>query len=350
MEKNSADSNIGMSKENFLRLIDYILVAVVVFILAIIGRVLIRNLNALNSSYETVINQMLKDVPKSEVEKARNYSTLLAFSRAKDFSNMKASAMFVGFLLIFTGALYLIKVFNLSYAINVQRDDLGTFSFNSNSPGLVMVTLGVGVMLCVLIIKTDVDFSFETGSSGKEQVTKELDSIMQFYLNQAQLEKEKPEEVIRCCPIVVGKFNESKKRKSTFVPRKTSSSIQSASDRVSSAKPLNDEDKTRFISFSDNAQLEGEQFNPQIQQLIALMKRNPTLKIRLRGKAEKGIPTEQAMLITVMVNSIKSVLVNNGIQHARIRVVSSGESNPLASDDSTEKIEHNGVVITYENQ
>ncbi|WP_448634599.1 hypothetical protein [Pedobacter panaciterrae] len=223
MEKDPADSNTGKSKRIFLHLIDYILVSVVVIILAIIGTVLLRNLNSLNSSYETVINQALKEAPKSEVEKAGNYSTLLAFSRAKDFSNMKASAMFVGFLLIFTGALYLIKVFNLSYAINVNKEDVGSVSFNSNSPGLVMVTLGVVVMLCVLIIKTDVDYSFETGSSGKERITKELDSIMQFYLNQAQFEKEKPEEVIRCCPFVMDKLNDSKKPKSTFVPRKTSS-------------------------------------------------------------------------------------------------------------------------------
>jgi len=331
-------------------LIDYILVSVVVIILAIIGTVLIRNLNALNSSYETVINQVLKDVPKSELEKAGNYSTLLAFSRAKDFSNMKASAMFVGFLLIFTGALYLVKVFNLSYAINVHKEDLGSFSVNSNSPGLVMVTLGVGVMLCVLIIKTDVDYSFETGNYGKEQITKELDSIIQFYLNQTQFKKEPPSEVIRCCPVIVDQSNDSARRIRTFVQKRKSSVKRPSGTRLSSVKLQNGADKKNFISFTNNAELEGEQSNPQIQQLIALMKQNPTLKIKLAGMAEKGTATEQAAMIKAMANFIKTLLVNNGIQHARIRVASQGESNPLASDDSNEEIERNGVAIIYENQ
>lgn len=349
MEKNSIDPT-RMNRAIPFRFIDYILIMVVIAILVIIGTVLIQNLNALNSSYEIVINQALKDAPKSEVEKAGNYSSLLAFSRAKDFSNIKASAMFVGFLLIFTGALYLIKVFNQSYEINVNRADVGSVSFNSSSPGLVMITLGVVVMICVLSIKTDVDYSFETGSSGKEQVTKELDYIIQFYLNQTRLKKELPPEVIRCCPVIVDQSNDSARGIRTFVQKRKSSVKRPSSSRLSSVKPQNGADKKNFISFTNNAELEGKQSNPQIQQLIALMKQNPNLKIKLAGMAEKETVAEQAMMIKAMVNSIKSLLVNNGIQHARIRVVSSGESNPVASDDSIDKIVGNGVAITYETQ
>ncbi len=326
-------------------LIDYILVAVVVIIITIIGTVLIENLRALNSSYNTVVNQVLKDVPKSEVEKAGNYSALLAFSRAKDFSNMKASAMFVGFLLIFTGALYLIKVFNLSYSINVNKADVGSMSVNSNSPGLVMVSLGVVVMLCVLLIKTDVDYNFETSGSGNGQGKKELDSIIQVYLNQVQVEKEVSDECVKCCPVVVEKSNNNKKRKSTIATGRPT--IQKTNWRLSLPSYIG---KNIFISFTDKAEMELEQSNPQIQQLIALMKQDPNLKIRLSGRVAKETVAEQAMMIKVMATTIKTLLANNGIQLSRIRVISHGESNPVASDDSTEKIEQNGVVITYENQ
>ena len=99
------------TKENIAKFtaIDWILIAVITIVLATAGTTLYQNLRSQNMVYDQMIMKMSnsKDIGNGDPTVA-----ILAFSRARDFANMKAASMLVGFLLIFTGALFLLKVFS----------------------------------------------------------------------------------------------------------------------------------------------------------------------------------------------------------------------------------------------
>jgi hypothetical protein len=87
-----------------------------------------------------------------------DHASILTYSRAWDFAVIKTSALFLSFLLIFTGALYILRVGESQFSIEAQKGDIKA-SLASTSPGLIMVTLGVFLVAFVLWNKTSVDYS-----------------------------------------------------------------------------------------------------------------------------------------------------------------------------------------------
>lgn len=163
------------NKKSGLDFIDIVLLSTVFLVLLSISIYLIRDMQGQNRTYEKIITHLLSvstiKQPMSHTEGGKtvvdtilyvgdeNNAAILAFSRAKDFANMKLASTLLGFLLVFVGALYLLKVFNLSYNASYESDAVGKVSLQTTSPGLVMITLGVAVIFVALLAKNVIDYT-----------------------------------------------------------------------------------------------------------------------------------------------------------------------------------------------
>jgi hypothetical protein len=85
-----------------------------------------------------------------------NPVAVIAYSRSLDFAIAKMSAICLGFLLIFVGALYVLRTADSDFALELEREDARA-SLQTSSPGLVMITLGVALVAIAILNKSDVD-------------------------------------------------------------------------------------------------------------------------------------------------------------------------------------------------
>jgi len=95
---------------------------------------------------------------------ADTVSLILVYSRAWDFAVTKTSALFLGFMVIYTGALYVLRSADTAYELSVgQGTQLGA-SLKSSSPGLMLVTIGALLVALVLHSRSEVGFQVSAGS------------------------------------------------------------------------------------------------------------------------------------------------------------------------------------------
>ena len=141
-----------MSKLSFTKRLDLAIllaVAVVLFSLLII---LASNLSFQYMNYRDGIKFALSD------PKYMDHASVLTYSRAWDFAVVKTSALFLSFLLIFTGALYVLRAGETNFELKAENADLKG-SLSLSSPGLIMITLGVLLVAYVLSNKTYVEYN-----------------------------------------------------------------------------------------------------------------------------------------------------------------------------------------------
>ena len=105
-----------------------------------------------------------------------DHGIVLSYSRAWDFAVVKTSALFLAFALIFVGALYVLRTVETSYSLSVTGGDAKA-ALATSSPGLVMVTLGVSIVLFVLVTKTSV--TYDSVPIAEAQETSFLDTPAQ---------------------------------------------------------------------------------------------------------------------------------------------------------------------------
>jgi hypothetical protein len=82
---------------------------------------------------------------------------VLAYSRSWDVAVNKTASMFLGFVLIFIGALYVLRSADTHFALTVEGKSKG--SLETSSPGLVMITLAVVLIGLSLSSKSVVDLT-----------------------------------------------------------------------------------------------------------------------------------------------------------------------------------------------
>ena len=141
-----------MSKVPFSKQIDAAIFVAVTFVLLSLITLLASNLAFQYLNYRDGIKFALSDPNYID------HASVLMYSRAWDFAVVKTSSLFLSFLLIFTGALYVLRVGETNFQIAAEKGDFKG-SLSMTSPGLVMVTLGVALAAYVLSSKTYVEYN-----------------------------------------------------------------------------------------------------------------------------------------------------------------------------------------------
>lgn len=94
-----------------------------------------------------------------------NISLILVYSRAWDFAVVKTSALFLGFLVFYTGAIYVLRSAEASYELGLSQGSQLGMTLKTSSPGLVMITFGAGLVALVLYSKSAVELQVSAGPS-----------------------------------------------------------------------------------------------------------------------------------------------------------------------------------------
>lgn len=100
-----------------------------------------------------------------------DYASVLALSVAWDSAVVKTSALFLSFLLIFSGALYVLRAGKTNFELKAENADLKG-SLSLSSPGLVMVTLGIFLAAYALSTKKYIDYSSQGSQSRNDFLEK----------------------------------------------------------------------------------------------------------------------------------------------------------------------------------
>lgn len=98
-------------------------------------------------------------------------SLILIYSRAWDFAVTKTSALFLGFMVIYLGALYVLRSADTAYELSFGQGSQPNVSLKSSSPGLVMITLGTLLVGLVLSNRSEVGFQVSPAGTQEDGAT-----------------------------------------------------------------------------------------------------------------------------------------------------------------------------------
>lgn len=96
------------------------------------------------------------------------------------------------------------------------------------------------------------------------------------------------------------------------------------------------------IFFDVNASTLTSDSKAELEKIIALMKENPSLEIRIEGHTDNtGTPKDNMELSVRRANAVVEFLVQNGISPKRMTAVGKGETSPIAPNNTEEEKSRN---------
>ena len=131
--------------------LDKRLIAVVMVTLGLLWTVMLVSLGFEWSKYDGAINVALK-------QKVPDHAAALGYARAMDAGITKTSSMMLAFVVVFLGALYVLRSATAAYSLKVAGQGV-TGNLETASPGLVMVTLGLALVAVTVLVKSDVNYA-----------------------------------------------------------------------------------------------------------------------------------------------------------------------------------------------
>ncbi len=134
--------------------IDHVIFACTLLLLGFVVGVVLWNVAAQMGHYETALTQELNSQAPSKV-------FLISANRALDFVLIRSAALIFGVTLTLLGALYLFKVFDTPFDLSAGGAEKLNLSFKTSSPGLVMITLGVVLVISTVYARSTVSYNYE---------------------------------------------------------------------------------------------------------------------------------------------------------------------------------------------
>jgi hypothetical protein len=104
-------------------------------------------------------------ITKALAAPVTDHAAVLSYARALDAAIVETSALFLGYLLVFTGALYVLRIATSHYRLNIKSGK-NSGSLQTSSPGLVIITLGVVLIAITILTHSDVQYKAPDTSAG----------------------------------------------------------------------------------------------------------------------------------------------------------------------------------------
>src|SRR5690242_15724930 len=134
-------SLLNQEQSRWSKILDILLFAVVASAAVYVFVLLSFSLHSQMNTYSTAIQSALKDPQRGD-------AVALAYARASDFAIIKISVIFLGFIMAFVGALYVLRTATAAFLLSVTPQQGAPASLQTSSPGLVMIALGVITINC----------------------------------------------------------------------------------------------------------------------------------------------------------------------------------------------------------
>lgn len=87
-----------------------------------------------------------------------DHAAVLGYSRALNTAVVKTCCVFLGYLLMYLGGLYILRTSRQAFGVEIEGKGLKG-SLNTASPGLVMASLGTALVLCALFHEPKLDYA-----------------------------------------------------------------------------------------------------------------------------------------------------------------------------------------------
>jgi hypothetical protein len=156
----SSSPEVPTPGQGSLDLLSANLFKVVTIVLALVGVLLIAGLAIETWSYYGGIHAATT-IPLGSTANQVDHAAIITYARGLGAAFIKTSALFLGFILIFTGTLYVLRTAEASFDLQVSQG--GTQgSLHTASPGLVIVTLGVALTMVAIMVKSDLGYQKTT--------------------------------------------------------------------------------------------------------------------------------------------------------------------------------------------
>lgn len=128
-----------------LFLVSYI---IILFVMILFSAVLISQIQ----TYGAAINVELNS------DRGVDHSAVLAYSRSTDFMVVKLSALFLSYILVFLGSLYVLRIAKTNFDVSIADHGKKGFALSTSSPGLVMIALGVLLIIFISNTKSHIEY------------------------------------------------------------------------------------------------------------------------------------------------------------------------------------------------
>jgi hypothetical protein len=90
-----------------------------------------------------------------------DHAAIIGYARGLGAAVNKTSSLFLGFMLVFTGALYVLRNASVAYSLKTDTGKING-ALETTSPGLVIITLGIVLTIVSLMTKSDLSYEGRT--------------------------------------------------------------------------------------------------------------------------------------------------------------------------------------------
>ena len=139
------------NKQSSLNKLDNTLLIVVILMVIFIIATLGTSLFFQHINYD-------KGIELAENSNLVDHLAILSYVRAWDFAVIKTTTLLLGFILIFIGALYILRAVEVAYSLKANSSENIKLDFSTTSPGLVLSTLGVVIIIILLLNKSTISY------------------------------------------------------------------------------------------------------------------------------------------------------------------------------------------------
>lgn len=118
-------------------------------------------------NYNRIIDRVVEN------QQQIDHAALIAYMRSSHFSTVKGTALIFSFLVVLIGSLYIQRVATTHFHLEAQSRNLKGV-FLTTSPGLVMVTLGVILVIVSLVSESAINYSSGYNPEGQNEPPESL--------------------------------------------------------------------------------------------------------------------------------------------------------------------------------
>ncbi|MFL6730001.1 MAG: hypothetical protein ACJ8D6_06745 [Sphingomicrobium sp.] len=136
---------------------DLLILGCTIVLLALVVSAILWNVSTQVSNYQEALRQEMASQAPSKV-------FLLSANRALDFVLIRSAALLFGVVLTLLGGLYLFRLFDAPIELNAGRSQEGSISLRTSSPGMLMISLGVILIIATVYARSSVNYRYETGN------------------------------------------------------------------------------------------------------------------------------------------------------------------------------------------
>ncbi len=139
----------------------YVICAIV---LLVAGLALNRNMKTVDTAYGSALADIQKESESTGASAHDRFTTKVAILGMRDMISLRSAVLFVGFLALMLGCVLVLKGVEATYNLKLT-DGSNEATITTASPGLVLITAGVVLVIVALKVESKVSLELEGGES-----------------------------------------------------------------------------------------------------------------------------------------------------------------------------------------